>query len=83
MLAVITIPLISYTFHVTKFFLHHDFNGCMKLYSMGILEFNYSSLIEYLFNFCEFCTLCCLENLNRQIFLCVWHNLFGSQDCFL
>ena len=35
---------------------------------MGILEFNYSSLIEYLFNFCEFCTLCCLENLNRRIF---------------
>lgn len=40
----------------------------MKLYSMGILEFNYSSLIEYLFNFCEVCTLCCLENLNRRIF---------------
>ena len=31
-------PRIIHIFHVTKFFLHHDFNGCMKLYSMGILN---------------------------------------------
>ena len=40
MLAIITVPLILYTFsHVIKYFLNHDFNRCMKLYFKGILEF--------------------------------------------
>lgn len=76
-------PHITHIFHVTKFFLHHDFNGCMKFYSMGILEFNYSSLIEYPFNFYEFCTCVALKILKDGLFFGDTINLFGSQDCFL
>lgn len=64
MLAVITVPLILCTFfHVIKFFLDHDFNGYMKLYFKGILEF-----IPLLLNiFSVFVSsVCCTENLRRQ-----------------